>query len=106
MTSRLLLSLIVSAVTAGSFVPTATLAQSSSASQPHPTAPWTLERHRELAREIQKQIGVSANWTPPRTAWGHPDLEGAWTSDSARGIPRERPQQIGNRAFLSEQEYG
>lgn len=105
MTSRLL-SLVVIAMTVGSFVPSASRAQSPSASEPHATAPWTLERHRELAREIQKQIGVRDNWTPRRTAWGHPDLEGAWTSDSARGIPRERPQDIGSRLFLTEQEYG
>src|SRR5215468_3832898 len=47
----------------------------------------------------------SAIWTPPRTPWGHPDLQGAWTSDGARGIPRERPEQFGGRADLNDQEY-
>ena len=31
------------------------------------------------------------NWKAPRTAWGHPDLEGVWTSDDMRGIPTSRP---------------
>src|SRR5205823_5286862 len=46
-----------------------------------------------------------AAWTPPRTPWGHPDLQGAWTSDSARGIPRERPEQFGGRTELTDQEF-
>jgi hypothetical protein len=47
----------------------------------------------------------SAAWTPPRTPWGHPDLQGAWTSDGARGIPRERPEQFGGRSELNDDEY-
>jgi hypothetical protein len=27
-----------------------------------------------------------------RTPWGHPDLQGVWTSDSVTGIPLERPR--------------
>ena len=38
-------------------------------------------------------------------ALGDPDLQGAWTSDSARGIPRERPEQFAGRAELTDQEY-
>jgi hypothetical protein len=67
--------------------------------------PWSIERHRELARAIQSQIGVRAGWTPARTAWGHPDLQGNWTSDSARGIPRERPERVGTRMFLTDEEF-
>ena len=43
-------------------------------------------------------------WTPPKTPWGHPDLSGEWTSDSARGIPRERPAEFAGRAELTDQE--
>jgi hypothetical protein len=49
--------------------------------------------------------GAAENWTVPKTAWGHPDLQGAWTSDGARGIPRERPEAFGTRALLSDAEY-
>jgi hypothetical protein len=105
MTCRLLLSLLAIAALPGSFVPTLALAQTRVAAESHASASWNVERHRELARAIQKQIGVTDNWTPPRTAWGHPDLEGAWTSDSARGIPRERPVAIGSRLFLTDDEY-
>jgi hypothetical protein len=47
----------------------------------------------------------STPWTPPRTPWGDPDLQGVWTSDSAIGIPVERPAQFAGRAELSEEEY-
>jgi hypothetical protein len=104
MTNRLCLTLVTVA-SAACLAPVAAFAQTGAAAAPHAAASWSLDRHRELAREIQKQIGVSAGWRAPRTAWGHPDLEGAWTSDSSRGIPRERPPQIGTRLFLTDDEY-
>ncbi len=45
-----------------------------------------------------------AAWKAPKTPWGHPDLQGEWTSDSARGIPRERPEQFAGRAELTDAE--
>ena len=47
----------------------------------------------------------STPWTLPRMPWGDPDLQGVWTSDSAIGIPVERPAQFAGRAELSEEEY-
>jgi hypothetical protein len=44
-------------------------------------------------------------FTTPRTPWGDPDLQGVWSSDDTAGIPLSRPQQFGNRRFLTEQEY-
>ncbi len=38
-------------------------------------------------------------WVTPRTAWGHPDLQGIW--DTASGIPLERPKELSTRAVLS-----
>jgi hypothetical protein len=34
----------------------------------------------------------------PRTAWGHPDLQGVWANNVA--TPLERPQELAGRAFL------
>src|SRR5688500_11608658 len=31
-----------------------------------------------------------ANWTPPKTPWGEPDLQGVWSSDDAT-FPVSRP---------------
>ena len=38
----------------------------------------------------------------PRTAWGAPDLQGIW--DFRTITPMERPEQFGDRAFLTEEE--
>ena len=48
---------------------------------------------------------VDANWAPPRTAWGHPDLAGIWTTDDMRGIPQSRPPQYGTQPYLTDQEF-
>src|SRR5580698_3485239 len=45
-----------------------------------------------------------ASWKVPRTPWGHPDLQGVWTSDDLEGVPVERPKEYGTRRFLTEQE--
>ena len=48
---------------------------------------------------------VNPKWAPPKLAWGHPDLEGIWTSDDMRGVPMSRPAQFGNRKFLTDEEF-
>ena len=45
------------------------------------------------------------NWKAPRTAWGHPDLDGVWTSDDMRGIPTSRPAAMGTRESLTPEEF-
>ena len=47
----------------------------------------------------------SSNYTPPKTAWGDPDLQGVYTTDDLNGVPMERPKEYGTRRFLTEQEY-
>jgi len=47
---------------------------------------------------------AAKNWTPPKTPWGDPDLQGTWTSDDTWGVPLDRPAQFGTRKFLTEQE--
>ena len=48
---------------------------------------------------------VDPKWKAPRTPWGHPDLEGAWTSDDMKGVPTSRQPQYGNRLYLTDQEF-
>jgi hypothetical protein len=45
------------------------------------------------------------HWQAPRTPWGHPDLEGIWTSDDMRGVPTSRPAGMGARESLTAEEF-
>ena len=45
---------------------------------------------------------LGAEWQVPRTADGHPDLQGTWTN--ATITPLERPDRYGNRLVLSDAE--
>src|SRR6516225_52044 len=49
-----------------------------------------------------KTKGVQQTWTPPRTADGHPDFQGAWANNIA--TPLERPRELEGRALLTDQE--
>ncbi len=41
-------------------------------------------------------------WTPPKTSWGDPDLEGQWPATA--NIPMQRPVSLGERAELTDAE--
>src|SRR5262249_54514734 len=46
-----------------------------------------------------KTAKAKATWTPPRTAWGDPDLQGSYTNTDESGTPFERPAEFeGKRA--------
>src|SRR5690348_8709627 len=40
-----------------------------------------------------------------RTPWGHPNLQGTWSSDDVRGIPLQRPEGLGMRAEQTDEEF-
>ena len=42
---------------------------------------------------------TAKNWTPPRTAWGDPDLQGTYTNKDESGIPFERPGQFDGKGI-------
>ena len=52
-------------------------------------------------------IAVSAQkpYSAPRTPWGHPDLQGVWTTDDARSVPLQRAPEFSDRRLLTDQEY-
>jgi hypothetical protein len=45
-----------------------------------------------------KARAAAKAYTPPRTPWGDPDLQGAFTNKDENGIPLERPKQFEGRA--------
>ena len=44
-------------------------------------------------------------YTPPKTPWGDPDLQGVWPSTSLIGTPLERDRNLGTRSVLNNEEY-
>ncbi len=48
---------------------------------------------------------TNRNWRAPRFSWGHPNLEGTFTSRDMGGIPLQRPDQFGTRQFLTAEEF-
>src|SRR3979411_2330135 len=45
--------------------------------------------------------GATQGWAPPRTAWGDPNLQGAYSNDDETGIPFERPAEFAGRSLTS-----
>jgi len=46
----------------------------------------------------QGTAASTKNWTPPRTPWGHPDLQGTYTNKDESGIPMEKPDNLSAKA--------
>ncbi len=52
----------------------------------------------------QSAPGAQAPYSPPKTPWGDPDLQGIWPSTDMVGVPFERPEKFGTRLFLTDAE--
>ena len=51
-------------------------------------------------------VSVSAaaqTWTPPRTPWGDPDLQGNYSNKYQQGTPFERPAEFEGRTIRGHQ---
>jgi hypothetical protein len=46
---------------------------------------------------------ASGSYKAPRTAWGHPDLQGLWNNGTT--TPLERPADLADREFLTDEEW-
>ena len=58
-----------------------------------------------LAAAVAAQSQPAKTFTPPRTPWGDPDLQGVWPGTEMVGVPLQRPQQFGSRNELTEDEF-
>ena len=44
-------------------------------------------------------------WKAPRTEWGDPDISGRWPIDSVGSTPHQRPANLGDQAWLTDEQY-
>ena len=72
-----------------------------------------IDRHRSLiivaaafamagTASSQESSALDPDYNPPRTAFGHPDLQAVWSN--AILTPLERPPEFGDQAFLTEEQ--
>src|SRR5262245_34768732 len=54
--------------------------------------------------QTPKPAPAAKAWTPSKTPWGDPDLQGTWTSDDCIGTPMNRPANFGDRLYYTEEE--
>lgn len=60
---------------------------------------------RDLAAMAGASVAENATWQAPRTPWGDPDLRGTWPLDRVGRTPVERPVALGDKAYLTDEEY-
>src|SRR5215831_2639276 len=47
---------------------------------------------------------AAKTWAVSKTPWGDPDIQGTWTSDDCIGTPMNRPANLGEKQYYTEQE--
>jgi hypothetical protein len=57
-----------------------------------------------LAQSAKAASTAAKTWAQPKTPWGDPDIQGTWTSDDCIGTPMNRPANMGDRLYFTEQE--
>jgi len=53
-------------------------------------------------KQDPKAAGAANRWTPPRTPWGDPDLQGAWNNSTITEL--ERPKDLSGKQVLGDDE--
>jgi hypothetical protein len=64
-----------------------------------------LPEDRRIPAEQTAALYKNPNWKAPRTSWGHPSLQGTWSTDDMRGIPRDRPPALGTQESLPQEQF-
>jgi hypothetical protein len=62
-------------------------------------------KERAVPAENTAALYANPKWRAPRTSWGDPSFEGQWSVDDMRGIPRDRPEAMGTRESLNQDEF-
>jgi hypothetical protein len=57
-----------------------------------------------VASACGSQTTAGKKWTPGRTAWGDPDLQGQWNSQTSTPLERPRQGKLADKETLSEEE--
>jgi hypothetical protein len=58
---------------------------------------------RALAQSVSV-APATQKWEAAKTPWGDPDLQGTWTSDDCIGTPLNRPEKLGEKLYLTEED--
>ena len=69
------------------------------------TSPAEPSALRSVPAETTAAAYTDPNWQVPRTSWGHPSLEGVWSTDDMRSVPMNRPERFGTRESLTQEEF-
>ena len=64
-----------------------------------------LEDQSKMPKELFVLPPVSKAYTPKKTPWGDPDIRGMFPTDAIGGLNIQRPISMGNRVWLTDQEY-
>jgi len=59
----------------------------------------------QTPQKSQPKPATSKTWTPPKTPWGEPDLQGIWPLNHLIATPFQRPEKYGDRRMLTEDEF-
>ena len=54
---------------------------------------------------LAQQPVANQNWTPPKTPWGEPDLQGMWPLNHLISTSFQRQQKYGDRRLMTDEEF-
>ena len=58
----------------------------------------------QAPKPAAKAASPAKPWTPPKTSWGDPDLQGVYTSDDYISVQMQRNAAMGTRLYLTDEE--
>jgi hypothetical protein len=58
----------------------------------------------QAPKPAAKAASTAKSWTPPKTSWGDPDLQGIYTSDDYINVQMQRQTNFGTRLYLTDDE--